>query len=83
MKERPIGMIHPASPVPRVRSSVTSFPAYFRYHPLYITDDKEGGYANKGAAERAKERVFAGVNMAAIGGALPTAGETSGGRWTN
>ncbi|KAF0293008.1 Protein Skeletor, isoforms B/C [Amphibalanus amphitrite] len=43
------------------------------YHPLYITDDKEGGFANKDAAGRRQERVFAGVNAGAIGGAIPTA----------
>ena len=40
------------------------------YHPFYITEDSEGGYAQKSAAEKARERVWAGVDAAGN----PTAG---------
>lgn len=32
-----------------------------KYHPFYITDDKEGGYQFKSPEDRSKVRVFAGV----------------------
>ena len=41
------------------------------YHPFYITEDSEGGYAQKSAAEKARERVWAGVDDAGN----PTAGK--------
>ncbi|XP_011646237.1 protein Skeletor, isoforms D/E isoform X2 [Pogonomyrmex barbatus] len=33
-----------------------------RYHPFYITDDPIGGYQHKTAEEKAKVKIFAGVN---------------------
>jgi len=42
-------------------------------HPLYITDDPEGGYADKTPRERQAVRVFAGVSVSASGNPTPTA----------
>ena len=41
------------------------------YHPFYITNDPEGGYGNKNAADRARETVYAGVDA----DGNPTAGK--------
>jgi len=43
-------------------------------HPLYITDDPEGGYADKTPRQRQSVRVFAGVEVSA--GGEPTATAT-------
>ncbi|XP_037092885.1 protein Skeletor, isoforms B/C-like [Pollicipes pollicipes] len=45
-----------------------------KYHPLYITDDPDGGYQFKTDEERARVRVFAGVEVDREGGPRPTAG---------
>ncbi|XP_015597232.1 protein Skeletor, isoforms B/C isoform X2 [Cephus cinctus] len=44
-----------------------------RYHPLYITDSPEGGYAQKSEAERTKHKVYAGVEFDKEGQPYPTA----------
>lgn len=44
-----------------------------RYHPFYITDNKEGGYGQKSEEEQKKQRVFAGVGYDAEGYPYPTA----------
>ncbi|XP_018007875.2 uncharacterized protein LOC108665610 [Hyalella azteca] len=43
-----------------------------RSHPLYITDDPEGGYEHKSPQERAQVKVFAGVDFDANGNPTPT-----------
>ena len=37
------------------------------YHPFYITDDPEGGYEFKTAAQRKKVKVFAGIQESRLG----------------
>ncbi|KAK7794155.1 hypothetical protein R5R35_005362 [Gryllus longicercus] len=44
-----------------------------KYHPFYITDNKEGGYGQKTEDQRKKQRVFAGVGFDAEGYPYPTA----------
>lgn len=41
------------------------------YHPFYLTDDPEGGYMQKTAAEKARETIYAGATASGE----PTAGE--------
>ena len=47
-----------------------------RYHPLYITDDADGGRAQRSGAARARETVYAGE----LNG-QPTAGEEGTESW--
>ncbi|XP_076177973.1 protein Skeletor, isoforms B/C isoform X2 [Ptiloglossa arizonensis] len=44
-----------------------------RYHPFYITDSREGGFAQKTEEEQMEERVFAGVKYNADGYPYPDA----------
>ncbi|CAH0554651.1 unnamed protein product [Brassicogethes aeneus] len=44
-----------------------------RYHPFYITDSSEGGYDQKTAQERNKQKVYAGVGFDREGYPYPTA----------
>ncbi|KAF2359543.1 DOMON domain [Trinorchestia longiramus] len=43
------------------------------YHPFYITDNKEGGFAQKNKQEQEHEQVFAGVEFTKMGTPRPTA----------
>ncbi|KAK2712009.1 hypothetical protein QYM36_010890 [Artemia franciscana] len=43
-----------------------------KYHPFYITDDPEGGYAYKTPEERGRVEIFAGVRYTREGNAIPT-----------
>lgn len=45
-----------------------------RYHPLYITDNLEGGFGQKTDAQQREQRVFAGVEFDSSGFPFPTAG---------
>nr|CAH0099112.1 unnamed protein product [Daphnia galeata] len=44
-----------------------------RWHPLYITDNIEGGYGQKTDAQQREQRVFAGVEFDPSGFPFPTA----------
>ncbi|XP_067138701.1 protein Skeletor, isoforms B/C-like [Centruroides vittatus] len=44
-----------------------------RHHPLYITDDPEGGYEYKSEANKRKVTIFAGVGINRSGKVVPTA----------
>ncbi|XP_039275374.1 protein Skeletor, isoforms B/C isoform X3 [Nilaparvata lugens] len=43
-----------------------------KYHPFYITDDPVGGYEHKTPEEKAKVRIFAGVEKNSRGEVVPT-----------
>ena len=36
-------------------------------HPIYITNNREGGYGNKGEYERGQEMIYAGIETAEYG----------------
>ena len=44
-----------------------------RRHPLYITDNPEGGYDYRSDEERAKQKIFAGAALRSDGQIIPTA----------
>ncbi|XP_059352990.1 protein Skeletor, isoforms B/C-like isoform X2 [Daphnia carinata] len=44
-----------------------------RYHPLYITDNLEGGFGQKTDAQQREQRIFAGVQFDSSGFPFPTA----------
>jgi len=48
-----------------------------RWHPLYITDNLEGGYGQKTEAQQREQRVFAGIEFDPSGFPFPTAGNIS------
>ena len=45
-----------------------------RYHPLYITDNAEGGYGQKTEGQQREQRIFAGIDYDQSGFPFPTAG---------
>ena len=45
-----------------------------RYHPLYITDNFEGGYGQKSEELQRQQKIYAGVQFDQNGDPYPTAG---------
>lgn len=48
-----------------------------KYHPFYITDNREGGFGQRPTEQQRQQRVFAGVSYDAEGFPYPTAGKQS------